>query len=101
MPIHSAATLLGDYDLTNVVGALALLAALWFARARINGRRNTRERDWAGKMILVVVSGYVSDIRAIDGPTALSTREAPAMVLRAGQVFKLIYRHRQAAQYTP
>ncbi len=56
MPIHSAAAWLSTgASLTGYAYAgLALVGALALKRWA-SGRRNTWERDWAGKMVLVVV----------------------------------------------
>ena len=56
MPIHSAASWLGHYDLANTAAVVLACTALWALKSWLGGRQNTWERDWAGKMILVVVS---------------------------------------------
>jgi hypothetical protein len=56
MPIHSAASWLGHYDLANTAAVVLACTVLWALKSWLGGRQNTWERDWAGKMILVVVS---------------------------------------------
>ncbi|OCF34854.1 hypothetical protein I316_03400 [Kwoniella heveanensis BCC8398] len=66
MPVHSLATLFGDVSVdTLVVGALAFAAILGI-RTWLGGRKCTWERDWAGKMILVVAPPSPTIITLID-----------------------------------
>ena len=56
MPIHLTAWELGDVRPSKLVLAAIALIVLVALKAHFGGRRSTWERDWAGKMILVVVS---------------------------------------------
>ncbi|WVF66581.1 hypothetical protein IAT40_001321 [Kwoniella sp. CBS 6097] len=66
MPVHSLATLFGDISVdTLIVGALAF-AAILGVRTWLGGRRCTWERDWAGKMILIVAPPTPTIITLLD-----------------------------------
>ena len=58
MPVHSLATVLqyveGNY---LILGALGI-GALGLIKIRSGGRKTTWEREWAGKMILIVVRDH-------------------------------------------
>jgi hypothetical protein len=57
MPIHSLASYLSDaVEVSTVVSVVVGVAGLFAVNRWAAGRKNTWERDWAGKMILVVVS---------------------------------------------
>ncbi|WVR03121.1 hypothetical protein IAU60_000111 [Kwoniella sp. DSM 27419] len=54
MPVHSLATFFGDVSASQlVVGAFAF-ALIIAVKTLVGGRKCTWERDWAGKMVLVV-----------------------------------------------
>ena len=58
MPIHSIASYLDNATGSQlIVGALAL-AGFYGIRVWAGGRKCTWEREWAGKMILVVVRDF-------------------------------------------
>lgn len=57
MPIHGIAALLeGRVNYGYAVTAVILVVLAATLKAWAGGRKNTWERDWAGKMILVIVS---------------------------------------------
>jgi hypothetical protein len=57
MPIHGIAALLeGRVNYGYAVTAVILVVLAATLKAWSGGRKNTWERDWAGKMILVIVS---------------------------------------------
>lgn len=56
MPIHSLATFLGDTNTSQLFFGAAALATVVGVKAWSGGRKCTWERDWAGKMIMIVVS---------------------------------------------
>lgn len=56
MVVHSAATLVNYIPLQQVLGSTVAAAAIWSVKAWAGGRKCVWERDWAGKMILIVVS---------------------------------------------
>ncbi len=56
MPIHSLATYLSSDAATPILIAFISLACVVVFKRWSNGRKNTWERDWGGKMILIVVS---------------------------------------------
>ncbi|WVQ94190.1 hypothetical protein IAU59_001268 [Kwoniella sp. CBS 9459] len=66
MPVHSLASLFGDISIdTLIVGALTF-AAILGVRTWLSGRKCTWERDWAGKMILVVAPPTPTIITLLD-----------------------------------
>lgn len=72
MPVHSLASLLTHASVPSVIGASSAVAVLVGVKAWAGGRKCTWERDWAGKMILVVVScSHLGTWRRklIEGPT--------------------------------
>lgn len=56
MVVHSAAQLVNYIPLQQVLGSTVAAAGLWSVKAWAGGRKCVWERDWAGKMILIVVS---------------------------------------------
>lgn len=61
MPIHGIAALLeGRVNYGYAVTAVILVVLAATLKAWSGGRKNTWERDWAGKMILVIVSTDLS-----------------------------------------
>jgi hypothetical protein len=56
MPVHSAASLLTHTSIGSIIGVSTGVAALVGLKAWSGGRKCTWERDWAGKMILIIVS---------------------------------------------
>jgi hypothetical protein len=56
MPIHSIATVLDDVEISTVITAALTLLGIVSVKAWSGGRKCTWEREWAGKMILIVVS---------------------------------------------
>lgn len=42
--------------------AASTIAGATYAKARAGGRKCTWERDWAGKMIMIVVSGMSTEL---------------------------------------
>jgi hypothetical protein len=64
MPIHGIAALLeGRVNYGYAVTAVILVILAATLKAWSGGRKNTWERDWAGKMILVIVSTDSSLLR--------------------------------------
>jgi hypothetical protein len=55
MPIHSLATLLDGVDASTIIVGAATLLGTVSLKAWTGGRKCTWEREWAGKMILIVV----------------------------------------------
>lgn len=58
MPIHSIATYLSAAPATPILIIVVCLATILVLKSWSNGRVNTWERDWGGKMILVLVSVF-------------------------------------------
>lgn len=59
MPIHGAAEFFSSVGYSQlVIGAAAVSAVITF-KAWAGGRRTTWERDWAGKMIFIIVRTLV------------------------------------------
>jgi hypothetical protein len=56
MPIHTAASLLQYIDPTTFGLTVFGVAITGYVKQRSGGRKCTWERDWAGKMILIIVS---------------------------------------------
>ncbi|KAL7420205.1 hypothetical protein Q5752_005171 [Cryptotrichosporon argae] len=54
MPIHLAAGLLQHVDTSVLVGCAGAALAAYTARTWVGGRRCTWEREWAGKLIMIV-----------------------------------------------
>jgi hypothetical protein len=68
MVVHSAATLVNYVSVPQVVGGSIVAAGLWSVKAWAGGRKCTWEREWAGKMILVVVGlSPQSRVKALAG----------------------------------
>jgi hypothetical protein len=57
MPVHTAASILSSVDTTHFVLAALGVAGLGWVKQKMGGRTCTWERDWAGKMILIIVRG--------------------------------------------
>ncbi|WWD22715.1 hypothetical protein CI109_107208 [Kwoniella shandongensis] len=55
MPVHSLAEYLGDISTSQLVVGAGVFAVLFWLKAWSGGRSTTWEREWAGKMILVVI----------------------------------------------
>ena len=55
MPIHSVAKILDSASSSELFYGSITLLAIYIARAWAGGRKCTWEREWAGKMIFVVV----------------------------------------------
>lgn len=53
--IHAIASFLDNVPITTIILGFLFLGFVILVRAWAGGRTCTRERDWAGKMILVVV----------------------------------------------
>ena len=67
MPIHTAAKYLDNASPNQLLfGAVGLLT-FYIVKAWAGGRRCTWEREWAGKMILVVVSdGHMGEVSGVN-----------------------------------
>ena len=55
MPTHIVASYLQHFDTGVLMTSAALLGGSVYLKARAGGRKNTWERDWAGKMIIILV----------------------------------------------
>lgn len=55
MVVHTAAQLVNYVSVPQLIGGSVAAAGLWSVKAWAGGRKCTWEREWAGKMILVVV----------------------------------------------
>ena len=60
MPVHSVATVLQHVEGNYLIFGVLAIGALGLIRVRSGGRKTTWERDWAGKMILIVVRSYTN-----------------------------------------
>lgn len=58
MVVHSAAQLVNYVPIQQVLGATVAAAGLWSIKAWAGGRKCIWEREWAGKMILIVVRPF-------------------------------------------
>lgn len=58
--VHSAAQLVEYVSVQTLIGSTVVAAGAWSVKAWAGGRKCTWEREWAGKMIMVVVSLVVS-----------------------------------------
>jgi hypothetical protein len=56
MVVHTAAQLVDYVSVPQLIGGSIAAAGLWSVKAWAGGRKCTWEREWAGKMILIVVS---------------------------------------------
>lgn len=56
MVVHTAAQIVEYVSVPNLIGGTVGAAGLWSLKARAGGRKCTWEREWAGKMIMIVVS---------------------------------------------
>ncbi|KAK8844731.1 hypothetical protein IAR55_006581 [Kwoniella newhampshirensis] len=56
MPVHTLAEYLGDISTSHLVVGAGVFALLFWIKIWSGGRSTTWEREWAGKMILVVAS---------------------------------------------
>ncbi|WWC90168.1 uncharacterized protein L201_005101 [Kwoniella dendrophila CBS 6074] len=66
MPVHSLASLFGNITTSQLVIGAITFALVIFVKAWAGGRKCTWERDWKGKMILVVASPTPTTITLID-----------------------------------
>ena len=56
MVVHTAAQIVEYVSVPNLIGGTVAAAGAWSVKACAGGRKCTWEREWAGKMIMVVVS---------------------------------------------
>ncbi|WWC67282.1 uncharacterized protein I206_101190 [Kwoniella pini CBS 10737] len=66
MPVHSLATVFGNISSSQLIVGAITFALIIFVKAWAGGRKCTWERDWKGKMILVVASPTTTIITLID-----------------------------------
>ncbi|ORY27349.1 hypothetical protein BCR39DRAFT_538425 [Naematelia encephala] len=66
MPIHSVASLVDDIATNNIILAAFGFATVISLKAWAGGRKCTWERDWAGKMILIVAPPTPSILALLD-----------------------------------
>nr|XP_031862078.1 uncharacterized protein CI109_002491 [Kwoniella shandongensis]KAA5529150.1 hypothetical protein CI109_002491 [Kwoniella shandongensis] len=66
MPVHSLAEYLGDISTSQLVVGAGVFAVLFWLKAWSGGRSTTWEREWAGKMILVVGSPTPTILTLLD-----------------------------------
>jgi len=57
MVVHTAAQLVEYVSVPQLIGGSVAAAGIWSVKAWAGGRKCIWEREWAGKMIMVVVSG--------------------------------------------
>jgi hypothetical protein len=55
MPIHSLASFFGNASTSQLVVGAATVAGVYGVKVWSGGKTSTWERDWAGRMILIVV----------------------------------------------
>jgi hypothetical protein len=56
MVVHTAAQIVEYVSVPTLIAGTVGAAGMWSVKAWAGGRKGTWEREWAGKMIMVVVS---------------------------------------------
>lgn len=81
MPIHGIAALLeGRVNYRYAVTGVIFVVLVAMLKAWSGGRKNTWERDWAGKMILVIVSLGLGVATSSVSPPLLTLADGSAVV---------------------
>lgn len=55
MPIHTIASAFGDISTSQLIAGATTFAVIFWIKLWSGGKKCSWEREWAGKMILVVV----------------------------------------------
>ncbi|KAE8541228.1 hypothetical protein D1P53_002585 [Cryptococcus gattii VGV] len=66
MPIHTIASAFGDISTSQLIAGAATFAVIFWLKLWSGGKKCTWEREWAGKMILVVAPPTPTIITLID-----------------------------------
>ncbi|WVQ72271.1 hypothetical protein IAR50_001821 [Cryptococcus sp. DSM 104548] len=66
MPVHSLASAVGDISTSHLMVAAATFLVIFSLKIWSGGKKNTWEREWAGKMILIVAPPTPTILALID-----------------------------------
>lgn len=79
MPIHTLASAFGTASSSQLVLGGATLVGVYSTKVWAGGKRSAWERDWAGKMILIVVSAARGTVRKVANGARMERRSGCAV----------------------